>query len=164
MRRRSGRRVAWWLIVCFPYGLFLMWRRGCRWHPAIKGSVTALALCAVCAIMIAPVPERDFSTRVTLVGDKPGAEIFGPEAPEGYNPGDFGPMNQQKDLFAGEIKDDSVYVYASANEGSTYYHTFTCEFAYASSRRMTLYEAFMLGYTTPCGKCNPPLYDGSGAN
>lgn len=164
MRRRYGRRIFFWLLVCFPYGLFLMWRRRCRWHPVIKGFVTAAAMCAVAAIIMAPAPSRTMGTKITLVGDKPGAEIFGPEAPEGYNPSAYIPRDEQTDLFAGTVEEESVYVYASATEGSTYYHSYTCEYAYASSRRMTLYEAYMLGYTTPCGKCNPPVYDGSGVN
>lgn len=161
MRRRTRSRVGMWLLICFPYGLFLMWRKRCRWHPVIKGLVTAAAVCAAAAIVMAPAPTQTMGTKITLVGDKPKAEIFGPEAPVGYDPAAYIPLDEQTNLFAEKAEDDAIYVYASATEGSTYYHTYTCEFAYASSKRMTLYEAYMLGYITPCGKCSPPVYDGN---
>ena len=51
----------------------------------------------------------------------------------------------------------TLYVYAS--EGQERYHLYKCEFAYASAKRLTLYEAYYLGYK-PCGICNPPSYTG----
>jgi hypothetical protein len=163
MRRRSGKGVGRWLFLCFPYGLFLMWRRGCRWHPAVKGLITAAFVCAVCAVMLIPAPRQHQGTRITLVGYEPEAEVFGPEQPAGYDAAAYLPGSEDNDLFAERVEDDTIYVYASANEGSTYYHTSICEFAYASSRRMTLYEAYVLGYTTPCQKCKPPVYGASEA-
>ena len=146
-------------MLCFPYGLFLMWRRDCRWHMALKCVVTAAFALAVCAIVFAPTPVKQQDTTITLTGSAPEIEVFGPQVPEGYDVTAYITGEEDPDLFAEVEQDDTVYVYASANEGSTYYHTSICKFAYASSRRMTLYEAYMLGYTTPCQNCNPPIYD-----
>lgn len=161
MRRRPDRRVRKWLLLCFPYGLYLMWSRRCRWHSAVKCLITAAFACAVCAILIFPAPKQPGGTRVTLVGRVPEAEVFGPEQPAGYDVASYLPADEDTDLLAEAVEDNTIYVYASATEGSTYYHTSICEFAYASSRRMTLYEAHMLGYNTPCAKCSPPLYEGN---
>ena len=163
MKRRSQNGAGKWLLLCFPYGLFLMWRKSCRWHTAVKCLVAAAFVCAACAILLIPGPEQHRGTRVTLVGHEPEAEVFGPEQPAGYDATAYLPDNVDTDLFARKEQDDTVYVYASATEGSTYYHTPICEFAYASAGRMTLYEAYVLGYTTPCQKCNPPVYDPSAA-
>ena len=90
------------------------------------------------------------------------AEVFGPALPADYDPASYYVKTADDTLLAGSTEDDTVYVYASATEGSTYYHTSTCKYAYASSKRMTLYEAYMLGYTTPCKLCNPPVYNPDG--
>ena len=159
MRRPKRRDVKKWLLICFPFGLYLMWKRSCRWPMALKAGLTALFACAVLAIIIVPAPERQAGTQVKLVGAEPNAEVFGPEMPAGYNISDYIVAEGGMDLIAPEVVDDAVYVYVSASKGSTYYHDSQCQYAYASSPRVTLYEAHVLGYTTPCGICNPPLYD-----
>ena len=45
-------------------------------------------------------------------------------------------------------------MFHAAGSDSECYHLYDCKFAYASSRRLTVYEAHYLGYT-PCGLCNP---------
>ena len=159
MRRPKRRDVKKWLLLCFPYGLLLMWRKNCRWHPAIKYAVTAAFGCAIAAIIIIPSPERQTGTSIQLVGTEPNAQIFGPEMPEGYDMSEYVVAEGGLDLIAPEVEDNAVYVYLSATAGSTYYHDSQCQYAYASSPKVTLYEAYILGYTTPCGLCNPPLYD-----
>ncbi len=160
MRNVRRRDTGKWLLICFPYGLYLMWQRSCRWHGALKCLVTAVFVCLVAAILIIPAPKsRTASTRVKLVGVESNAQIFGPEAPAGYDYSAYVVADGGADLIAPEVVDDTVYVYVSAAEGSTYYHDGQCKYAFASSPRVSLYEAYKLGYTTPCGLCNPPLYD-----
>lgn len=159
MRRPKRRNVKKWLLICFPYGLALMWRRNCRWHVAVKSLVTAAFAIAVLAIVIAPAPEQQQGTHIKLVGVEPNAQVFGPELPEGYSVSDYIVAEGGLDLLVPAIVDNSVYVYVSGTEGSTYYHDSMCQYAYASSPRVTLYEAYVLGYRTPCGICNPPIYD-----
>ena len=160
MRKARRRDPGKWLLICFPYGLYLMWQRSCRWHGALKCLVTAVFVCLVAAILIIPAPKsRTSSTQVKLVGAEPDAQIFGPEAPAGYDYTAYAVADGGADLIAPEVVDDTVYVYVSATEGSTYYHDSMCKYAFASSPRVSLYEAYKLGYTTPCGLCNPPLYD-----
>lgn len=160
MRKVRRRNPGKWLAICFPYGIYLMWQRSCRWHGALKCFVTAAFACLVAAILIIPAPKSHTpSTRVTLVGTEPDAQIFGPEAPAGYDYSAYAVAEGGADLIAPDVVDDTVYVYVSATRGSTYYHTAKCKYAYASSPHVSLYEAYKLGYTTPCGLCNPPLYD-----
>lgn len=159
MRRPKRRDPGKWLLICFPYGLYLMWKKSCRWNMALKTAVTAAFVCAVAAILIAPAPRQHSGTSVKLVGAEPNAQIFGPEMPAGYDMSDYVIAEGGDDLIAPEAVDDTVYVYVSASKGSTYYHDSQCKYAYASSPRVTLYEAHILGYTTPCGICNPPIYD-----
>ena len=147
-----------WLLLCFPYGLYLMWRGSCRWNYVGKTLVTALFAAGALAIIFFPSPDRAPGTRVVLIGQKPEAEVFGPALPQGYNRSDYYVQADDPTVPAAAVEDNTIYVYASASEGSTYYHTITCKYAYASAKRMTLYEAYMLGYHTPCELCNPPVY------
>jgi hypothetical protein len=161
--KRAARKVPCatlkWLLLCFPYGLYLMWRENCRWNVLLKAGVTALIAAAALFVVFYPSPERAEGTKVELVGLKPETEVFGPALPKDYDPASYYVSTEDDVLQAEATADDTVYVYASASEGSTYYHTATCKYAYASGRRMTLYEAYMLGYRTPCKLCNPPVYD-----
>ena len=160
--RKAPRATLKWLLMCFPYGLYLMWRRDCRWNVLLKAGVTGLIALAALFVVFFPSPERAEGTKVVLVGPKPEAEVFGPALPASYDPANYYVATQDDTVLAKDVADDTVYVYASASEGSTYYHISTCKYAYASGRRMTLYEAYMLGYRTPCQLCNPPVYDPSG--
>ena len=54
-------------------------------------------------------------------------------------------------------EEEVLYVYASAEQKN--YHLSTCRYAYASSKKMTLYEAYYLGYT-PGKCCDAPAYSG----
>lgn len=159
MSRRSQKNTVRWLLLCFPYGLYLMWRRSCRWPSAVKGLITCAFVSAIVALIVWPSPTRPEGTKITLVGAEPAAEIFGPEMPASYDAEQFMVTVDDDTLIAQTEDEDTIYVYASASGGSTYYHTANCKFAYASARRMTLYEAYVMGYTTPCGACNPPIFD-----
>ena len=136
-----------------------MWQKNCRWHRALKTAVTAVVGCIVLGILFAPVPERAEGTRTNLIGTEPNAQLYGPEMPAGYDMSEYAVAEGGINLIAPEYVDTTVYVYVSAEEGSTYYHTKMCKYAYATSPKVSLYEAYTLGYVSPCGICNPPLYD-----
>lgn len=159
MKRPARTDAGKWLLLCFPYGLYLMWRKNCRW-PVVFKSLVSLAFAALAVTIIAwPSPDRKTGTTVTLVGAEPSAEVFGPELPQDYDASGYLVQSGDDSVIAAASTDETVYVYASSTEGSTYYHLPDCKYAFASSQRMTLYEAYVLGYTTPCSLCNPPIYD-----
>lgn len=158
--RQTGRSdTLKWLLICFPYGLYLMWKRSCQWNLAVKGLVTLAIAALIVGVALIPEPAPKLKTSVTLVEAEPNAEIFGPDAPAGYDPSQYTVAEGGQDLIAVVEEDDTVYVYVSASEGSTYYHMSDCKYAFASSPRVTLYEAYIMGYNRPCGLCNPPLYE-----
>ena len=143
------------LRLRFPYGAFVAAGRAFRRHPIIKILIIAVIVGTVVAI---PLPKRARDTRIVLVGEKPAAKVFGPEIPEDYEAREIEPIDADTDLLANTSESGAVYVYASATEGKNFYHTSLCKYAFATSRKMTLYEAYMLGYTTPCNLCDPPVY------
>ncbi|MBR2700293.1 MAG: hypothetical protein IKE76_17060, partial [Clostridia bacterium] len=58
-------------------------------------------------------------------------------------------------IIVDQVANDVHYVYAA--DGAECYHEYECKFAFASSQRLTVYEAYHLGFK-PCGRCNPPVY------
>ena len=106
-----------------------------------------------------PSPGQTPSTSVKMVKAENKVQVFGPEMPAGYDASAYLVPEGGENLIAPEEEETATYVYCSASKGSTYYHTSKCKYAYASAPRVTLYEAYLLGYTTPCGICNPPLYN-----
>lgn len=120
----------------------------------VKCCMTGAAV-AVLALAAALLPSADgrVTGGVELVGAKPAAEVYGPELPTamvtGYTASATGSVLAPAD------DSDVEYVYA-ASTGSCY-HTYECKFAYASSQKLTVYEAYFLGYK-PCGRCKPPVY------
>ena len=88
---RKAKRINYvkWLLICFPYGLYLMWQHRCRWNRVIKAGVTMLFTCAALGILLVPIPERADGTRTQIIETEPNANIFGPEMPEGYNMSDY---------------------------------------------------------------------------
>ena len=157
--RRGNGRVLLSLLLCFPLGLVLMWRGGCRWPKAVKGAVTAALALAVALILIPQTTPTPAGTGgVQLVGSEPGVEIYGPELPENVNMG-----NYENILYSAATSipvatpntEDGVY---AANTGK-YYHRQRCRYATGASHKYTLYEAYYSGYE-PCPHCNPPVYGG----
>ena len=145
-------KTALWLW-CFPVGLALMWRRSCTWHKAVKAGITALMAAILVAVFVIPTPNRDVSGGVELVSGSPEVEVYGPELPSFIVPGY---VNEQTESIIVPAVESSVhYVYAA--DGAECYHEYNCKFAFASSQRLTVYEAYHLGFR-PCGRCNPPVY------
>ena len=112
---------------------------------------------ALAAVIIAPSPYKAVQGGIVLCGDEKQAEIYGPKLPETIVGGYTQPSIQSVVLPAETEEDDTLYVYASANQKN--YHLGTCKFAYASGSQLTLYEAYYLGYT-PGKCCDAPAYTG----
>jgi hypothetical protein len=112
---------------------------------------------ALTAVLIAPSPYQDIQGGIVLCGDEKQAEIYGPKLPETIVGGYTQPTIQSVVLPAESEEDDTLYVYASANQKN--YHLGTCRFAYASGSQLSLYEAYYLGYT-PGKCCDAPAYTG----
>lgn len=130
-RRRSGRRAYVWF---------------------------ALAATVLVAVLVCPSPYSGKQGGIVLHGDDPTAEIYGPELPKTIVGGYTEPVIQSvvlDDTDDSATDDPNSYYYAQEDEKT--YHTYTCKKAYASSQRLTLYEAYFLGYQ-PCESCNPPVY------
>ena len=80
--------------------------------------------------------------------------VYGPALPalivQGYTRENTG------SIIVDQVANDVHYVYAA--DGAECYHEYKCKFAFASSQRLTVYEAYYLGFR-PCGRCKPPIYD-----
>jgi len=152
---RHNKKALIWLLLFFPVGVTLMWKHACTWRRGVKFAVTGAMVAVMAAMFIMPAPPAR-QGGITLVGAKPEAEIYGPELPakivQGYTRQATGSV-----LAKVEENEDVHYVYAA--DGAECYHEYECKFAYASSQRLTVYEAYFLGFD-PCGRCNPPKYRG----
>lgn len=139
-------------ILLPPVGLFLVWRTS--WKNTAKYAMTGVAVGAL-ALAVALLPSADHRVNggIELVGMDPEVEVYGPELPTAMVTGYT--ASSGASVMAPVEEDDTVYVYA-ATDGECY-HEYECKFAYASSQKLTLYEAHYLGYR-PCGLCNPPEY------
>ena len=158
-KRRAGKRnfrnlkTALWLLVP-PVGLAMMWRRSCRWPVALKSGITAVMVVALVAVFVFPTPSKPAAGGIELVTNKPEVEVYGPDLPSFIVPGY---TNEQTDsIIVPGVENDVHYVYAA--DGAECYHEYKCKFAFASSQRLTTYEAYYLGFK-PCGRCKPPIYD-----
>ena len=108
----------------------------------------------VAAIFIVPTPTADrYTTGVQMVAEKPEVEVYGPALPtlivQGYT------RDHTGSVIVDQVANDVHYVYAA--DGADCYHEYECKFAFASSQRLTVYEAYHLGFK-PCGRCKPPEY------
>lgn len=150
---RDNLKAGLWLW-CFPVGLALVWRPRCTWPKGVKIAVTALMAAVVAAVFLFPTPDRVTEGGVELVSDSPNVEVYGPELPAFIVPGY---VNEQTDsIIVPPVESSQHYVYAA--DGAECYHEYNCKFAFASSQRLTVYEAYYLGFR-PCGRCKPPIYD-----
>lgn len=158
-KNRYNRRTLLWLLLFFPMGFTRMVSSACTWKRGVKYAVTGVALAIVAAVLIFPSPYKPVRGGVELYGDDPEVEIYGPTLPETIVGGYTAPVIQSVVLPAVDENavDDTIYVYAAEEQKN--YHMATCKFAYASAQRMTLYEAYYLGYT-PGKCCDAPSYTG----
>lgn len=155
-RKRGGHenlKTALWLW-CPPVGLSKMWRSTCTWPRGVKIGITAAMALILLAIFVFPSPaSRNTPTGVQLVSGNPEVEVYGPALPSLIVPGYT--RESTGSVIVDQVADDVHYVYAA--DDAKCYHEYECKFAFASSQRLTVYEAYHLGYT-PCGRCNPPVY------
>jgi len=152
-RNPANTKAALWLWF-FPVGLSLMWRGSCTWKRGTKIAITAAMAAVLAAIFVVPTPRvgGDVSG-VQMVADKPSVEVYGPALPSLIVPGYT--RESTGSIIIDEVKNDVHYVYAA--DGARCYHEYECKFAFASSQRLTVYEAYHLGFE-PCGRCKPPVY------
>lgn len=146
-------KTALWLWF-FPVGLSKMWRGSCTWPRGVKIGITAAMAAVLVAIFAVPTPTANrYTTGIQMVADAPEVEVYGPALPnlivQGYTRENTG------SIIVDEVKNDVHYVYAA--DDADCYHEYECKFAFASSQRLTVYEAYHLGFK-PCGRCNPPVY------
>lgn len=140
------------LVALPPVGVVLVWRRG--WRTQTKAALTAVAAAVLTvAVLLLPSADSRVSGGVELVGRERTVEVYGPALPTAMVTGYT--SSSTDSVFADTQEEEIEYVYA-AKEAKCY-HRSTCKFAYASSQKLTPYEAYYLGYT-PCGRCNPPTY------
>ena len=158
--RKKGKRgmsrnlkTALWLLFP-PVGLTLMWRQSCRWPMALKAGISAVMAAALLAVFILPSPKNASVGGVELVTNKPEVEVYGPDLPNFIVPGYTN--DQTESVIVPGVESDVHYVYAA--DGAECYHEYKCKFAFASSQRLTTYEAYYLGFK-PCNRCKPPIYD-----
>ena len=154
-KRRDNRtlKTALWLLLP-PVGLVMMWRGSCRWPLAVKAGISAMMAAVLVAVLVFPTPDVASGGGGALVTSRPEVEVYGPDLPNFIVPGY---TNDQTDsVIVPAVESDVHYVYAA--DGAKCYHEYKCKFAFASSQRLTVYEAFFLGFE-PCGRCKPPIYD-----
>lgn len=160
--RRSRRGISWKvllsLLVCFPYGLALMWRKA-RWHVAVKSFVT-LCFVVLTGFILLPMttPPTPSTGGVQLIGAEKDVEVYGPELPatldSAYAVAGID-VNPNANLFASVEETPVTYVYA--NENGKYYHKSDCKYVAWYSDKMTIPQAHYAGYT-PCALCEPGPY------
>ena len=150
---RETLKTALWMLIP-PVGLTLMWRPKCRWPLALKAAISVIMAGIVAVILIYPTTRAPQEGGVELVTSRPEVEVYGPNLPTFIVPGY---TNEQTDsIIVPAVETDVHYVYAA--DGAECYHEYKCKFAFANSQRLTVYEAYYLGFR-PCGRCKPPIYD-----
>ena len=153
LRNNASLKTALWLLVP-PVGLTRMWKRSCRWHPAVKAGISVVMAALLVAVIIAPTKAKKAGGGIQLVTNRPEVEVYGPDLPSFIVPGY---TDEQTDsIIVPAVENDVHYVYAA--DGAECYHEYKCKFAYASSQKLTTYEAYYLGFK-PCNRCKPPIYD-----
>ena len=157
-RRRTDRRILIWLLCCFPFGLFLMWRPSCRWKIGVKCAVSALAAVLIAAVILPQTaPKAQTDGGIQLVQREHSVEIYGPELSAAddvisgydsvlYNSATSVPVPTP-------VPEPKVYVAANGK----FYHTSSCRYYQTASRELTLYEAYFTDYQ-PCPECKPGVW------
>ena len=169
MRKTSRRqkRATWktlfFLVVCFPYGLFLMWRTQ-RWHPAIKALVTTGFVALTVAVLLPlTMPPTRGTGGVHMVGVEKNVAVYGPELPAAMDGGYAGygvVSGASAPVFSDAPETEVTYVYA--NDNGQYYHRLDCKYVAYYSRKYELPVAYYNGYL-PCQECGAPTYMPGGA-
>ena len=155
--KRYNRKTLLWLVLFFPVGFKRMLSSACSWKKGMKYAVSCFACALVAAVILAPSPDMKMEGGIHLYGAETETEPYGPVLHETIVGGYTAPMIQSAVLPAEEEEAGITYVYATTQQEN--YHTGTCQFAYASGQKLTVYEAHFLGYT-PGRCCDAPAYAG----
>lgn len=162
-RKRSPWKTLFFLAVCFPYGLFLMWRTQ-RWHPAVKGLVTACFVALTVAVFLPmTMPPTRGNGGVRMVGVEKDVAVYGPELPAALQtiaPNEALIVGGSTPVFTQIPEVETTYVYA--NDTGEYYHLRDCKYVNNYSRKYELPVAYYNGYL-PCQECGAPTYMPGGA-
>ena len=157
-RKRATWKTVFFLVVCFPYGLFLMWRTQ-RWHPAVKGLVTAcFAALTVAVFLPMTMPPTRGGGGVRMVGAEKNVAVYGPELPASMGDGYAGygvVSGASAPVFSDAPEAEVTYVYA--NDNGEFYHLSDCKYVASYSRKYALPVAYYNGYQ-PCLECGAPTY------
>ncbi len=157
-RKRATWKTLFFLVVCFPYGLFLMWRTQ-RWHPAVKGLVTACFAALTAAVLLPmTMPPSRGNGGVRMVGAEKDVAIYGPELPavlETVAPDSALLAGVAAPVLVAAPEAEVTYVYA--NDNGDYYHLADCKYVAYYSRKYMLPVAYYSGYL-PCPECGAPTY------
>lgn len=154
MKRFLNARTGTLLSLLVPgYGIVRAWRaRGFRSNARVAMTVVSVVLTLVYVCLI-PGAARPGAGGIEYVTRRPQAEIYGPELPEDMVSGYRAPLSGN--VLSDATEQPVTYVYT--NDGDEFYHTSRCKRMYASSSRLTAYEAYYLGLK-PCTICNPEVY------
>lgn len=131
--------------------------------PAIcLGAATVIALAAVCVFAL-PMPKSAEVTpavsEVVAARTEVPSEVAVTETNDSLYEGlKTTAANGQQSAVIYDKEETSGNVTVYAAEDAECYHLGDCKFAFASSKRLTPYEAYYLHYR-PCGRCNPPVYN-----
>ena len=155
--RSYNRKTLLWLVLFFPVGFKRMLSSACSWKKGVKYAVSGFACALLAAVMFIPSPNLQPKGGIYLYGAESDTEPYGPDLPSTIVGGYTAPVIQSVVLPADEEDDGITYVYAMQKQEN--YHTATCQFAYASGQKLTVYEAYFLGYT-PGRCCDAPAYTG----
>lgn len=131
--------------------------------PAVcLGAATVIALTIVCVFAL-PMPKsakvESPVTEVVAARTEVPAEVHTNETNDSLYEGLKTTVSGGQEsavIYDKEESAGNVTVYAA--EDAECYHLGDCKFAFASSKRLTPYEAYYLHYR-PCGRCNPPVYN-----
>ncbi|MGI6174406.1 MAG: hypothetical protein ACOYI8_11010 [Christensenellales bacterium] len=157
-RPHSGNRaLALWLVLCYPVGLYKVWKRRCKWKIWAKLLLTipAVAIVVFAALSRTEPPEYR-KGGVEIVYRDPEEEMVGPELSE-----DSGTLDVYVPVY---VPDTSLIVsptptplpiYVYCNDGGQCYHAQNCRYVKSTTPRVTLSQAVNAGFKQ-CSICNCP--------
>lgn len=153
-RAYSGKKVALWLIFCFPAGLFYLWSDRCEWNRVVKTLISLVVAAALVAVLLPQtLPPERYTGGVQLLT----AEdlLVGPQPTEGFERIDLYSYNVTAESVIAEPEPTPEPVYVYCNDGGKYYHSAECVYVKATSVRCPLLQALDAGYAQ-CQECNAP--------
>lgn len=153
-RAYSGKKVALWLVLCFPAGLFYLWSDRCEW-PRVCKAMISLLIAALLVVILLPQtqpPERYIGgVRLLTAEDM----LIGPQPTEDFERIDLYSYNVTTESVLAEPEPTPEPIYVYCNDGGEYYHTKECVYYKATSVRVPLLQALNAGYSQ-CKECDAP--------